>query len=85
MKIGGEGQTSLSSRWSRDQIRREEESGGQSVIGSEDAGNCSGGLEKGTLDRSGRNRKGAGKTNVDVRGQTDKKVLAKDLLVPMTG
>jgi hypothetical protein len=48
----------------RDQIRREIKSGGQSVIGSEDAGNCSGGLEKGTLASSGRDGKGAGKTNV---------------------
>jgi hypothetical protein len=37
---------------------------GQSVIGSEDAGNCSDGLEKGTLDISGKNRKSAGKANV---------------------
>ena len=63
-KEWGEGQTSLCSRWSRDQICREIKSGGQSVIGSEDAGNCSGGLEKGTLDGSGRDGKGARKTNV---------------------
>jgi hypothetical protein len=39
-------------------------SGGQSVIGAENAGDCSGGLEKGTLDRSGRGGEGAGKANV---------------------
>ena len=54
-------------------------------MGSEDAGNCSGGVEEGTLDRSGRNGKGAGKANVQVRGQADKKGLAKDLLCPSTG
>jgi hypothetical protein len=53
-KRRGEGQTSLGSRWSRNQIRREE-SGGQSVIKTENAGNCSGGLKKGTLNRSSRN------------------------------
>jgi hypothetical protein len=63
-KRRGEGQTSLGSRWSRDQIRREEESGGQSVIRTENAGNCGGGLKKGTLNRSSRNGKGAGKANV---------------------
>ena len=61
---GDEGQTSLCSRWSRDQIRREKESGGQCIFRSEDAGNCSSGLEEGTLDRPGRDRKGAGKANV---------------------
>jgi hypothetical protein len=55
MKIGGEGQTSLFSRgkWSRNQIRREKESGSQSVIGSEeDAGTAAAVWKKGTLDRS---------------------------------
>jgi hypothetical protein len=50
-----EGQTSLGSRWSRNQIRREEESGGQSVNRTEN---------EGTLNRSSRNGKGAGKANV---------------------
>jgi hypothetical protein len=53
MKIGGEGQTSLFSRgkWSRNQIRREkQESGSQSVIGSEeDAGTAAAVWKKGTL------------------------------------
>jgi hypothetical protein len=64
MKKGGRGQTSLSSRCCRNQIRRIEESGVQSVIGLEDTEKCSGGSKKGTLDRSGRDGVGAGKTNV---------------------
>jgi hypothetical protein len=43
--------------------------------GSENAGNCSGGLEKRTLDRSYRKGKGARKANVEVRVSADKKVM----------
>jgi hypothetical protein len=52
--MGGGGQTSLISRWCRNQIPRLEETGGQSVIGSEDAGYSGDGLKKGILDRARR-------------------------------